>query len=116
MALVQEQPKLDIKLTNINLIFQWKFKLDNCDDRNCKICRSTLDTIPPQMFEKNAQGNIVVDHKICIGKCKHIFHKSCIDAHIKDINLCPVCNTNWETEKIMTDSSDKIGIIKKNTQ
>jgi hypothetical protein len=105
--------KISIKLTNLNLVSQWQYKLDNCDDRNCKICNSSLDNVLKLIF--NDKNNTNFENKIYVGKCKHTFHKQCIESHMKENNMCPVCNNLWDLENVFSDSISKsttIGIKK----
>ena len=69
---------------------------DNEDDVNCSIC---LD-------------NFEIGSMICELKCKHYYHKECIDEWLNENNTCPNCRNNvYITNHIRTNLSFRESIV-----
>lgn len=88
--------KLPIKITNMNLVATWEF---NADSRQCTICKKLL--IAPSPVELTSKAKqVVVDGKIVVGKCKHMFHKECMDSYLKSGSVsCPTDGTPWQVSE-----------------
>ena len=72
------------------------FTTENEDDVNCSIC---LD-------------NFEIGSMICELKCKHYYHKECIDEWLNENNTCPNCRNNvYITNHIRTNLSFQESIV-----
>lgn len=72
-----------IELIDVEWSFNWAFHQDNCD-----ICRLPLTNL-----------NIANNESILIGKCKHVYHKKCINEHLKNSSSCPNDLAPWIKER-----------------
>jgi hypothetical protein len=67
---------------------------------SCKICHNPLSAPPLQELNNEEKKNI--EMTVSVGKCGHIFHRSCIKDHKKNNTVsCPVCNLLWKEEDIL---------------
>lgn len=73
------------KIMEINWVAKWTY---NCLNRDCPICRSSIDTN---------------DKKIVLGECGHGFHNDCLKEWFKHTGnydrKCPVCFKIWKENK-----------------
>jgi hypothetical protein len=69
----------------------------NSDDK-CQLCKQPLTAPAPADLHR---GTLAV--RILIGKCKHCFHKSCIESYRQAGNeSCPTDFAPWSTSREYT--------------
>ena len=104
--------------------------LSKCDNSNKKIILDTLKSINEEnvndielikiekinnIFFKNSYADINTyntcglcdnkikskEHKIKLNICEHVFHKKCLNKHLKKCLtnfMCPICHTNYKSQ------------------
>ena len=83
--------KVPIELLNANLQVTVDFKDTENTEHKCTLCRKHLMA---STHGDMAKG--IMTSKVSLGKCKHAFHKECIDASVKSGSLsCPIDGTPW---------------------
>lgn len=84
-----------LKFKSFDIWVGYEFEQDNC-----KLCHNPLSA--PPMQELNNEDKQNIEMTVSVGKCGHIFHKSCIKDHKKNNSVsCPVCNLLWKEEDIL---------------
>ena len=69
-------------------IWKWNHKFDTCS-----ICKENIHQ------SNMVEHDLLESHSdICIGKCSHIFHKTCIAQWLRISQKCPLCNQMWELQ------------------
>eukprot|EP01026_Neomeris_dumetosa_P009271 TRINITY_DN13108_c0_g1_i1.p3 TRINITY_DN13108_c0_g1~~TRINITY_DN13108_c0_g1_i1.p3 ORF type:complete len:131 (-),score=11.71 TRINITY_DN13108_c0_g1_i1:261-653(-) len=87
--------RFEIKKWNAVAMWQWAL----CHD-TCAICRNNLYE-PSIEYQANPTGE--AEHpglSIAWGSCGHVFHLDCIQRWFKTRSACPLCNKEWEYNKI----------------
>ena len=75
-------------IKEINWVTTWQY---SCLNRDCPICRSSIEL-----------GSTI---GVSIGSCGHGFHRDCLIDWFKESNnhhKCPVCNKKWSEKKNQT--------------
>lgn len=80
----------EVKKWNAVAFWSWEIELDVC-----AICRNSL--YEPSI-EHQAAG--LDDVSIAWGVCNHCFHLECIQRWLRQRNVCPMCGTEWEYQKV----------------
>lgn len=71
-------------------IWKWNHKFDTCSICKENIHQSGMLEQPQDLLENSAS--------VCIGKCSHVFHKTCITKWLEVSQNCPLCNQLWELQ------------------
>ena len=83
------EPKVKLSLTNLNVIATWKYNLENHD---CKLCYKDL------MLPVQEPGTNKINGDVTVGICNHAFHTVCINSWLIKKNIsCPHCSISWKT-------------------
>ena len=64
----------------------------------CTICRNSLNE---QSVEYQANPRDDNDLSIAYGNCGHVFHLDCIQRWRRTMNVCHVCNQEWDFSRIV---------------
>jgi hypothetical protein len=84
-----------ITINNLQIHGSYEF-----EDNVCTLCRGSL--IGPQLQdlqELHNNNKTLIEMKVVIGKCNHIFHRGCLQKLIKSGFLsCPTCKLVWEQQ------------------
>ena len=82
-----------------NAVTMWKW--DGQQDK-CAVCRSEL--MMPSIEAQAEGGNDVTGpgYQIAWGACSHVFHLDCVQRWLKQRSVCPMCNADWDTNKIIS--------------
>lgn len=84
----------EIKILNLDLLFMYHYNNTEKTDHYCRICNKHI------MFTKTNKI------KLTQGKCKHVFHKDCIDDYIRKGNiLCPIDLTPWAIDYVIENDN-----------
>eukprot|EP01138_Halocafeteria_seosinensis_P014947 gb/GECG01015258.1/.p1 GENE.gb/GECG01015258.1/~~gb/GECG01015258.1/.p1 ORF type:complete len:138 (+),score=15.33 gb/GECG01015258.1/:1-414(+) len=86
----QQGKRFEVKKWMPIAMWSWNIQQDNC-----AICRNSL--YEPSIDHQSI-GN--PDVTIAWGSCNHCFHLECIQRWLKTRNVCPLCTTEWEYQKI----------------
>mmetsp|Transcript_49221 Transcript_49221/g.105227 ORF Transcript_49221/g.105227 Transcript_49221/m.105227 type:complete len:116 (-) Transcript_49221:47-394(-) len=99
---VVKEGRFQIKGWRAVVLWSWDIVVDNC-----AICRNHL--MEPSI-EFQANPNSDTNHaglQIAFGTCGHCFHLDCIQRWLKTRSVCPLCNQEWEYQKIERNAYDK---------
>ncbi|KAK2962100.1 putative RING-box protein [Blattamonas nauphoetae] len=93
----QEQEKkrtqrFEVRRWNSVGLWSWDLQVDTC-----AICRNHLMEV---CIECQAAGSSIDNCKIAWGTCNHAFHQHCVDRWLKTKKACPLCYSDWETQKV----------------
>ena len=82
-----------IKLVKFNPVLSFNYINSDITDHICVLCKKNF-------MESTINNNIIVQPKIVMGKCKHLFHSDCINKYIKDNNnvICPIDLMPWNKD------------------
>lgn len=79
----------------------------NPETKVCPICRNLLseDCIECQATQNDTSPQECL---IAWGKCQHVYHNHCINRWLepKERRKCPLCNGEWEIEKLGREKSE----------
>ncbi|KAA6385650.1 MAG: putative E3 ubiquitin-protein ligase RBX1 [Streblomastix strix] len=84
--------RFEIKRWNAVGLWSWDLQVDTC-----AICRNHLMEV---CIECQASGSPLDDCKIAWGGCNHAFHHHCVSRWLKTRQACPLCNRDWEFQKV----------------
>ena len=86
--------KTSIEILNLNIVLGYNYKNSHITNHMCQICKSHI--MAPTYESKNSCD---LNCSIIEGKCKHLFHKQCLDKYIKSGNIvCPIDMTSWNND------------------
>lgn len=77
---------INIKIKSIRAGYIWNWDVPS---DICGICQQPFE----QMCSECTHPRLCVPS---IGKCRHTYHKHCIDRWIINNNLCPLCRLDWK--------------------
>lgn len=104
--------KINIELTNLNIMLSYNYKNSDITNHMCQICKKHI--MAPTVDAKNSRD---LNCNITEGKCKHLFHSSCIDNYIKAGNIiCPIDMTPWNVNHIIDNSDTYKKLIQSDIQ
>jgi E3 ubiquitin-protein ligase RBX1 len=97
---MEDTPKINVTIKKMNAIGKWTY--DTVIDK-CSICRNHLSDI---CIVCHSSGDKIDDINCSIswGNCNHAYHTHCISSWLKKRQVCPLCNSEWETIKIETNN------------
>lgn len=76
-----------------NLVAMWSWDVE-CD--TCAICRVQVMDACLRCQSENKQDDCVV----VWGECNHSFHLCCMTLWVKQNKRCPLCQQDWEVQRI----------------
>ena len=90
----------------ITINFEEKLNYHECNKNLIKNLRSyKLIKKNDELIKNECSCNICMskfkegEYKRILPKCKHVFHKKCIDKWLKDNTECPICRCNYDSYK-----------------
>ena len=108
-----------MEIVNIDIIGFYSYdsnlttgQYNNCEKKyeDCIICKRSLYDPCYDIITDNKL--IMVEDKIHIGKCGHMFHGECINKWLEKCRTCPIDKVNWMLSDIV-DTGTCIVIDKK---
>lgn len=88
----KELPRFQLK--KYLAVALWRF---NVQTDTCAICRNA---IYEPSIQAQADPNQSDGYTIAWGVCGHVFHLDCISRWLKTRSVCPLCNREWEFQKM----------------
>jgi len=93
--------KAKIELLDLHVVLNYNYKNSHITNHMCQLCKCHI--MSPTYESKN---NCDLTCSVVQGKCKHLFHKRCLNSYIKAGNIvCPIDMTPWNTDHEL-DSQD----------
>lgn len=87
--------KHNIKVLDGHVVLWWDF---NCENPDCTLCKTSLLAPPPQNFD-TTKNTSTIEGIVTVGTCGHMFHSTCISAHLKNTACCPIDKLTWTISK-----------------
>ena len=86
--------RFEVKKWNGVALWSWEVSIDNC-----AVCRNQIMT---SCIECQANERLIVtdEYEIAWGSCNHAFHFHCISRWLKQREVCPLDDRQWEYQKI----------------
>lgn len=79
-------------------MWSWDVQVDNC-----AICKNHISDICLECQE-NQIGTNNCECQVAWGVCNHAFHHHCISKWLKTRSVCPLCDREWETNNLTSNS------------
>lgn len=91
------KPEKMFTLKKWNSVAMWSWDVES---DTCAICRVL---VMDSCLRCQAESKNSLDRQDCVvvwGECSHFFHNCCMALWIKQSNRCPLCQSEWNVQKI----------------
>ncbi|UYV79684.1 RBX1 [Cordylochernes scorpioides] len=89
--------RFEVKKWGAVCMWSWDIAVDNC-----AICRNHIMELCISCQSNTANQTTTKEGDECTvawGKCNHAFHFHCISKWLKNRNVCPLDNNEWDFQK-----------------
>jgi hypothetical protein len=94
---------IPFEIESINFVGDWNYISRNSV---CTICNTSLYKPAPEKNNKN-----FVNYSVCVGECKHAFHRKCMKKFSQKSKSCPVIGCPLNEFKFCKELENK-GTVK----